>query len=191
MSMRTFLAVPCADAVAPRVCQLMEALGQFSSQVKWVEPENLHLTLKFFGNIDDQDLVQIIRAVQPIIESTAPMFVQFAGAGAFPSVDRPRTLWVGLTAGGEQLSAFQSELDKALARRGYPAERRKFHPHLTVGRVRDGHDQADMGRALRSLSDFEVGESTLDEVELIASQLQYAGPVYTTLARFDLGRTSR
>jgi 2'-5' RNA ligase len=186
MGMRTFLAVPCADAVSARVCQLVSQLGEFSSQVKWVDPENLHLTLKFFGTIGDQEVVEIMRGVQPVVEAWSPIYVQFGGAGAFPALDRPRTLWVGLTAGGESLIDLQKAIDQSLSRRGFPKEGRRFHPHITVGRVRDGASQAKLAAQLATLQDFDVGESTLDEVELVMSKLQPDGPVYTTLARFDM-----
>ena len=184
---RCFLAVELSDELAGPVGQLIHQLAPDGPGVKWVEPENLHLTLKFFGDIDELETYDIAKCVSRAIQGTEPFAIRLRGVGAFPGRDRPRTLWVGVEEGKEQLGALQASVENGLGELGYPREARRFEPHLTVGRVRDKVGQRELVSALRRCQEFDCGRAQIDEVVLFSSQLYRSGPVYTRIATCPLG----
>ncbi|MCA9265411.1 MAG: RNA 2',3'-cyclic phosphodiesterase [Planctomycetales bacterium] len=191
MPTRTFLAVDCAEFLEATVSQLIRRLDAPSGSdpgpaVKWVRPENLHLTLKFFGDIDDEDIVAISRAVPKALVDRDPFPVRLAGVGAFPDVQRARTLWIGFQSGSEELIALQEAIDEQLADIGFRPERRRFHPHLTIGRLRDGRNRDALVRRIEQEQDFSAEPFFVEELVLVASHLKPKGPTYTVLSSFEL-----
>lgn len=184
--MRTFLAVAVSGAVGMEAHNLISDLARTRAKVKWVDPRNLHLTLKFFGDVDDDDVSKICTAVQQAVASQSTFHGQCQGVGAFPHVSRPRTIWVGMGRGNEQMIQLQQALDGAVATLGFPGERRSFHPHLTIGRVRGGRDLDKLSALLRQQADRVLGPLSVSTVTFFASQLHPTGPRYTVLARFAL-----
>ncbi len=183
---RAFLAVEMDDSVCSATGELIEQLAATGAAVNWVPTDHLHLTLKFFGDIEEVQSYEISKAVTRVTKRYRSFPINLAGVGAFPSNERPRTLWVGVTAGQEVLCDFQSALEKSLAELGYPSERRKFQPHLTIGRVRDKAGQSELATALRELQDTELGVSAIRSAILFRSELRRSGPVYSKLATCQL-----
>jgi 2'-5' RNA ligase len=185
--MRTFLAVEVSDAVRLQVSKLISKLASDAVGVKWVAPENLHLTLKFFGDISDDDVAKICTAVGRAVAPLPEFDCQCAGVGAFPRPDRPRTIWVGLGEDDHRLTTLQKTVERSLSKLRYPREKRAFHPHVTIGRVRDSRGMRDLSAALLERAEQSFGMMGVSEVTLFASRLRSSGPVYTVLARFPLG----
>ena len=145
---RTFIAVEISPANRAATEKLIERLQAASADVKWFEPENLPLTLTFLGEVPTQEIPRVCKAVQRGAARAESFALEIVGAGAFPRVQRPRTLWLGTRAGTEPMIALHGQIEKALAGLGFREERRRFHPHLTIGRVRGGGAAAAMGRCV-------------------------------------------
>ncbi|RIK82597.1 MAG: RNA 2',3'-cyclic phosphodiesterase [Planctomycetota bacterium] len=187
--LRTFIAVETPPDVVGRALKLAKRLTRAATaaEVKWVAPENLHWTVKFLGDVDPRDLAEICRALAEAARSVAPFRMEVAGAGAFPNAARPRTLWLGAGAGGECLVSLAEAVDAAMTKIGFRREGRRYEPHLTIGRVRNGGPaQEALGELLAGNAGFEGGSMEVDEVVLFSSELRPEGPIYEALERAEL-----
>ncbi len=186
---RTFVAVDVAEAVRERAAQLIELLRGAGGDVKWVEPHNLHLTLKFLGDVAETEVNSVCQAVARAAAGMPPFLMSVQGAGAFPHIGRPRTIWIGVEEGTEPLQSLQRAVDKALKPLGFPKEQRAFHPHLTLGRIRRGGPELHaLSDRLREQQGFDAGSSMIDEVVVYASYLDRSGPTYQAMSRVALAR---
>ena len=184
---RTFVAVEMDAAVREMAAELSRELASAGADVKWVDAENMHLTLKFLGEVDSREVHEVCRAVESAAASQAPFRLDLCGAGAFPTIHRPRTLWLGCGPGSEPLAALAERIEAELHKLGYPREGRRFHPHLTLGRIRRGKaGLARLAELLAEHADFEAGRSRVDEVVVFSSQLDRGGPTYNPLGRAKL-----
>lgn len=188
---RTFIAVELSPAVVAQAVSLVGQLRPAGADVKWVESQNMHLTLKFLGDVREEDTADVCRVVTKAAADFLPFDIALGGAGAFPNARRPRTLWIGVTQGEKELVSLQTAIERVLAKRGFPKEHRAFHPHLTIGRVREGGPAtAELGQAIQEHADFAAGTSTVREVVVFASYLSSTGPTYEALGRAALGGRS-
>jgi RNA 2',3'-cyclic 3'-phosphodiesterase len=185
---RTFVAVEISQAIRARAGELIAALGGTTADVKWVEPHNLHLTLKFLGEVHEREIVEVCRAVQRGAEQVEPFELEVRGAGAFPTSARPRTVWLGAGEGAEQMVTLHDRVETPLAELGYREEHRRFEPHLTIGRVRGGGSGiAELGKFLQQHAQFAAGLMTVGKVTVFSSTLTPAGPIYEVLGTGPLG----
>jgi len=188
---RTFIAVELSPAVVAQAVSLVEQLRPAGADVKWVESQNMHMTLKFLGDVREEDAADVCRVVTKAAAEFEPFDIAVGGAGAFPNARRPRTLWIGVTQGEKELISLQTAIERVLAKRGFPKEHRAFHPHLTIGRVRDGSPaMVELGQAIQEHADFAAGTSTVRDVVVFASYLSGTGPTYEPLGRAALGGRS-
>jgi 2'-5' RNA ligase len=188
-SIRTFIAVDLSPGVRAKAAQLIRKLSFFDDdvQINWVEPQNMHITLKFLGDVPDYDVPQAIRQVQAAAEGFGEFTIRCGGAGAFPSIDKPRTVWLGLTEGADELEELKDRLDDSLAKMRFPRENRRFAPHVTLGRIRRGGPAlAELTKRLRDNEDAPGGESAVDELVVYSSELTKQGPVYVPMSRVPL-----
>jgi RNA 2',3'-cyclic 3'-phosphodiesterase len=188
-TLRTFLAVELEPSIRARAGELISALQTAETDVKWVEPDNLHLTLKFLDEVPVAEIPAVCRAVAEGAARIEPFELEILGAGAFPNAGRPRTIWLGARDGADRMGDLHRQIEKTLAALGFRKEHRLFKPHLTIGRVRHGG-----GRALSSLGDllwrhaeFPAGRQNVGEVVVFSSDLRREGPVYEALGRAPLG----
>jgi RNA 2',3'-cyclic 3'-phosphodiesterase len=184
---RTFTAVEITDEVLGRLQELIGLLRPVPADVKWVQPDNLHWTLNFLGDVELREISDVCKAVIQATADFEPFEVATFGLGAFPSVHRPRTIWVGIREGREQMIALQDALAGRLAKLGYRPEHRRFEPHLTIGRVRSGRDIADLARLINEHAQFDVGAMYVPEVVVFSSELHSSGATYQPLGRGKLG----
>ncbi len=185
---RTFIAVEAVDGVHVQALQAISRLKPHAANVKWVEPENLHWTLQFLGDITDEEIAEVCRRVKRSVRRVEPFSVIARGVGAFPQLDRPRTLWLGVDEGLDAFCQLQQEIQRSLEDLGFRAERRKFVPHLTLGRVgATSGDQSALVNELKKLSDFDGGAMSIDELVVYASRLSRSGATYVPLAHAQLG----
>ncbi|MEX0936577.1 MAG: RNA 2',3'-cyclic phosphodiesterase [Pirellulales bacterium] len=186
-TLRTFIAVDSAPHIRSRAADLVSRLSLAPDKVRWIEPQNLHWTLKFLGDVDDVAIAEVCRRVQEAVRSLEPFTIEVCGAGAFPRPDRPRTLWLGVRQGQEQMTALQAPIEHALAEMGFHQETRRFVPHLTIGRVtRTSSDGQELGELLAKNADFPAGTMEVDEVVVYSSRLTRDGPEYEPLGRGPL-----
>jgi 2'-5' RNA ligase len=185
---RTFVAATISEPVRLAAEGLVAEFRAAGADVKWVDRANMHLTLKFLGDVDAQEIRAVCRAVEASVADVEPFELQIRGAGAFPNVKRPRTVWLGAGQGADAVSALAERVESALAKLGFRKESRRFHPHLTVGRVRrGGPGVSELAELLREHEDRLIGHTTVSEVTTFSSQLDRSGPTYEALGRAKLG----
>lgn len=187
---RSFIAVELPDDLKLAMFRLQERLKAGSrAPVKWVSPENTHLTLKFLGNIDTVVVDDVRGALREAARGIPAIRLGAGGLGVFPHKNRVQVVWVGLTGELEKLQELQQRIDKELTPLGFPVEKRAFSPHLTIARLRDRATVSDcqnMGRLVEQ-TDFKNNlEFVVKSVSLMKSQLTREGPVYTRLDSVNL-----
>jgi RNA 2',3'-cyclic 3'-phosphodiesterase len=183
---RTFIAVEIPAEVKSRAEQLIARLRVAPAKVKWVAPKHMHWTLKFLGDVDIREVPKICQAVQRAVSPLAPFDIEARGAGAFPGVERPRTIWVGVGEGSEAMVQLHDAIERELVPLGYRKENRRFRPHLTIGRVRQSPEVDELATLIEHNADFESGLSTVYEVVVFASELGRDGPTYEMLGHAEL-----
>ncbi|MEX0642177.1 MAG: RNA 2',3'-cyclic phosphodiesterase [Pirellulales bacterium] len=185
-TIRTFIAIETPPEIHRRIADLMNRLRRADADVKWVAPEQMHWTIKFLGNVDDHEIHEVCRAVEDCVEPFTPFDLTVSGVGAFPTPDRPRTLWIGATNGAEALGILAGSVEKALAQLGYPKEHRRFTAHLTLGRVHTGRNAQALAQLLKENAEFDAGTMGVDEVVVFSSRLEPEGAVHEALGRAPL-----
>jgi 2'-5' RNA ligase len=194
---RCFVAVELDEAARGELSRVLGQLKRSDADVKWVSPNNLHLTLKFLGDVPADDMTRVIAALgQAVAGDTAvpaagAFEFELAGLGAFPSMSNPRVIWVGIDRGRDALASLASRVEAALGPLGFPAEGRGFSPHLTLGRCRSPRNQAELKAAMAALRDYGGPRVRVERVTLFSSDLRPAGPVYTPLAALPLAASSQ
>lgn len=186
---RTFVAFDLSPEVCARGAELIRLLKQADAPVSWVAPHQFHVTLKFLGDVDVLDTVEICAAVSAAVASLPPFDYEVRGAGAFPDPHRPRTIWLGITADGDALQKLYAAVDQCLTNLGFRGDVRRYQPHVTLGRVKgtDPESFARLAALLAEHHDFFGGAGDVAEVVVYASTLERSGPSYQPLARADLG----
>jgi 2'-5' RNA ligase len=183
---RTFLAIDLGEEARARLISLQEELATIATDVNWVEPDNLHLTLLFLGEVQGREVLGICRTAQRAVAKLPVFNMKVEGAGAFPNARRPRTLWVGIGAGAEEVRAVHDAIEAPLLEEGgYRRETRGYVPHVTLGRVK-GEQPDELATALVKHQTWSAGEVTVYEVKVMTSELTRDGPVYTVLGRAKL-----
>jgi 2'-5' RNA ligase len=186
--LRTFIAVDLGRTIRDRLVSLQERLAEIGAQVKWVEIDNLHVTLLFLGEVDERDLPAVCRSVADACMAHAPFVMNVEAVGCFPHPRRPRTLWVGVGAGTQELCALHDALEPPLLDLGcYRREDRRYTPHITVGRVKIDRPSNSLAVALAKHAGWQAGQVSVREILVLSSELTPNGPIYTVLSRAKLG----
>jgi 2'-5' RNA ligase len=184
---RSFLAIEIPGTILKKIEEVQEDLKLSRADVRWVNPEKIHLTLKFFGNIDESRIEPIVKSLEAPIQTTSPFSLRVRGVGAFPHLKNPRVIWMGLVEGREILTYFQKQLEEVLEKIGFDREERSFHPHLTLGRARSSKGKAELVGRMERYSEVEFGDFQVERIVFFKSDLKPAGPVYTPLRELKLG----
>lgn len=180
MGIRSFIAVDCVDGkLLPKFIEVQGRLEATGARMKLVEPENIHLTVKFLGDIEDSQVDEISRVIEGI--SFEPFEFKVEGVGVFPNLRRPTTIWAGITEGVGELVEVVGRVNEGLFRLGFEKDRRRFQPHLTIARIRGGENRDRLVEELVHLEDYEFGIVRVDRVSLKKSVLTRCGPIYSTL----------
>lgn len=186
---RTFIALDLGESVRERLVSLQEALARTGAEVNWVEPENLHITLLFLGEVDEREVADVCRVVAERAQKIAPFSLQIQGAGAFPNLRRPRVIWVGVAGGTQEVVALHDTLEEGLLELGcYRREDRQFTPHVTLGRVKKEENTQPLAALLAKKGVFQAGSTTITSVQVMSSQLTPDGPIYSVLSRARLAQ---
>ncbi len=185
---RTFLALEIPENIRLQIGRIQDRLKKALGGIRWVRPEGMHLTLKFFGDVSVADITTIENTVRIRTDRAASMTFSLGAPGAFPSALRPRVLWLGIEGDTDRLAELQQCIEADLDAAGFPKEKRPFTPHLTLGRVKSpgekifGIDTIMKGMGGPGIHSFHVGE-----LILFKSDLKPTGALYTKLARFPFG----
>jgi 2'-5' RNA ligase len=175
--MRSFIAVKISPEQKQKLTDLIAQLRKTKADVKWVKPENLHVTLKFLGEVDEKLLPAIFEALDKALASSTSFELRLSALGCFPNLRRPRVVWVGIDKGGDELKAMVRMVEDAMAGLGFAREERGFSAHLTVGRVRDTTGIESLTNQLGRVS-FVTDSCMVDEVIFFQSILKPEGPTY-------------
>jgi len=178
---RLFVSMDLPQAIKEAAGIVQKRLRETGADVSWTRPEGMHLTLKFLGDVEKKRLQDIQAALTETGGSFHPITIAREGLGGFPTLDKPREIWLGLKEPSGELIGLQKRMDRALALLGFPQESRDFHPHLTLGRVRSHRDGGALLQALKVLDPVRLGEWRLGEINLMQSALRPGGSVYTKL----------
>ena len=185
--LRTFIAFKPPHAIREHIGALQAHLRLAGSGVRWVKPDNIHLTLTFLGDTDPSLGDAILAAMHAAVAGQRPLELATGGLGGFPSLKRPRVIWQAVTADIERLQAIQARLADELVPCGFPRERRPFRAHLTLGRIR--HPKrwgARTAAVVAKLGDLPPRPFTADSLIWYRSRLDPAGAVYSELERVPL-----
>jgi 2'-5' RNA ligase len=188
---RTFIAIELDESIKESLTKLQERLKGEAPRgsVRWVRQEGIHLTLKFLGDVPADQIGEITRALQKGCQGFAPFSLSCGGLGCFPNLKRPRVVWVGVQEETGTLARLQEAIEENVAPLGYPTEKRKFSPHLTLGRVQRRVGSGDLRRLGDLVGASEIGtlgQMEVRSVNLIRSDLRPSGAVYTRLAEVEL-----
>ena len=183
---RAFIAIDLPESVKSFLGEAQEALKLYGFRVKWVRPQNIHLTLKFLGATATADTDKIAEAMALAAKDCPAVSLAAKGIGVFPNVRRPRVIWAGLNGRLEVLANLQQILDAHLADLGFPRETRAFKSHLTLGRVKGKIASDRIKAAIDELKEFESGSFEINQVILFKSELRPTGAVYTKVHRVTL-----
>ncbi len=184
---RSFLAIELPKTILKKIEEIQGELRSSRADVRWVDPEKIHLTLKFFGNIDDTSIESIVASIEGPVRATAPFTLRIQGIGAFPHVKNPRVIWMGLTDEEGMLLPFQKQLEMELVKVGFETEERPFQPHLTLGRLKSPNGKQTLVGRMEPYRDAAFGQFRVEGVVLFRSDLRPTGPIYTHLKDLKLG----
>ena len=180
--MRVFVGVfPPAEVRLAALQTIRIAARELGDRVRWTRPDNVHLTLKFLGEVEDERLEPLRSALREVCNSRAPFATSLNGYGAFPTARRARVVWAGTGVGSVELSDLAAEVEAALGPLGFGREERAFVPHATLGRVRGRPVRLDLLPAIPGEPGFEV-----TRVEVVRSKLSPGESVYEVLEGFEL-----
>jgi 2'-5' RNA ligase len=183
--MRAFVAVELSPAVHERLVAVKRALARHRAAVRWVRDDNLHLTIKFLGDVAAGPLETLRADLSAVLRDAVPLAATVHGLGVFPDARRPRVVWVGLACAG--LAAVAAAVDAAAARIGVTPETRPFSAHVTLGRVSGPARWTPLGREIATRAAEDFGTCTIDALVGFRSDLRPDGALYTKLWSIPFG----
>lgn len=186
-AIRAFIAADLPASVREALGELQGAMRGSGLQARWTRPQGIHVTLKFLGNVQPEQIPAIRAAMEEAAQGFGPMEARVGDVGAFPNEHRPRVVWVGLEEPTGGLVALHRRLEAALKPLGFEPEGRPFRPHLTLARIKAPGRAGGVVRALEAHRGVEIGKITVDRIVLYQSTLKPTGALYTALEEVALG----
>ncbi len=185
---RVFLAIELPEDIQALIEGIKERLMPVLVGIRWPRQEGIHLTLTFFGDLFEDDVVRISEVIERNLRDIAPMELNVGLPGGFPSLKRSRVLWLGIGGDTQRLAVLQAAIQKDLEECGFPGEKRPFKPHLTLGRVRSrGGVIFGTEEVIEKTGELDVSRFDVRELILFKSELKPGGAIYTKLAGFPFG----
>lgn len=180
---RSFIAFDIdSESVLKRMAEVQTMLTKTGADLKLVEPKNIHMTLRFLGNITPSTVEKIFEEMKKV--QFVPFDVRLHGVGAFPNPRYPRVVWAGITQGADQLRSIFEQLEPKLLGLGFAPDSKGFSPHLTIARVRSGRNRVELAKCLSENENCEFGVIDAKCLKLKRSDLTPRGPIYSTLKEF-------
>jgi len=177
---RSFIAFDIdSKSVLRRLSEAQEKLVDTGANLNLVKPQNIHVTMRFLGNISPTMIDAIHEEMEKV--SFTPFDVELRGIGVFPNIKYLRVVWAGIQKGADELRKVSDQLEPRLQKLGFRPDPKGFSPHLTIARVRTGRNKAELIRCVQELADYEFGLIRADCLRLKRSVLTPKGPIYSTL----------
>ena len=183
-TIRSFLAIELDEELVPKIIDVQKEFKKTNANIKYVPSENMHFTLKFFGNIDMDMVEDIASAVEKVIKNYSSFDLNIKSCGCFPNKNVIKVLWLGLEEGSPIVN-LQKDLDREFKKLGFKKEK-NFISHLTIGRVKSPKNKKDIRNTIEKLEDIEIGQFTVSKICLKKSTLTSQGPIYDNIKVFDL-----
>jgi 2'-5' RNA ligase len=183
---RAFIGIDIDEAVRQKLVATQEQLAATGAQLKLVEPSNIHMTTKFLGEVPGDKINTIADALRKAVAGTTQFNIGVRGIGVFPNLRYIRVVWAGVDRGRDDVIGLQQKIDRELGPLGFRSER-DFVPHLTIARVKTAKGKEKLAVFVKEIGDAEFGVTRVQAVELKQSTLIPKGPIYSTLARIELG----
>ncbi len=152
---------------------------------KWVEPQNYHMTFYFIGEVPEEKIMDIAKAVQEVSQRHKAIKVKYRSLGVFPNLDRARVLWIGIEEGGNKLKALAKDIYHTNRKLSIKSDSKPFYPHVTICRIKE-YDRKKLKTFLKKYENTNFGEDTVDRISIIRSSLTSVGPIYSVLEEFYL-----
>jgi 2'-5' RNA ligase len=183
--MRAFIAIELPQEIKDSLGRLQAKLKTAGADVKWVDPKNIHLTLKFLGEIDEQTKERVSTKLAEICSGRKQFNLSLSSCGAFPNTDSPRVIWAGIEQGDKEIKTIADAIEIQLESIGIPKETREFSSHITLGRTRSSKNRPELAKILSELSSKPLKEQfPASKITLFKSTLTPRGPIYETLQDF-------
>lgn len=186
MNVRLFVAVEISEEIRKKLGGFQDKLKKANADVGWVAPENLHITLKFIGSIDEEKIDEVVRIIKDSVACTKPFDLNYMGVGTFPTEKNPRIIYADAIDPGGILAKIHEKLDNQLVALGVKHEDRQFEAHLTVGRIKTRKNVKKLIEILNSYNGFHFGLEQVTRIVLMKSDLLQKGPIYTKLHIINL-----
>ncbi len=184
-AIRAFLAADPPREVLDEIARIQDRFKKvIKGEIRWVRPEGIHLTLKFFGYISESDIENISLVVKNNTGGVRPFKLNIRKAGVFPGASRPRVLWLGIDGDVSTLIGLQREIDLGLQAYGFKIEERPFKPHLTLARIKEPKGLIGLAKIMEKSEDHAAGSFTVEGLNFFKSELRPQGAIYTKLAYF-------
>lgn len=182
--LRAFLAIDIDEDVKAKIYRIIKEFKGIDANVKYVEMENLHLTLKFFGDIDSEGIDVLSSKISGVLKDFDKFNIKIKGCGAFPNTSRIKVIWLGIDE-DDIVRKLHDELDKEFVKLGFDKDKR-FSTHLTIGRMRSGKNKDKVKSQIEEFDEIDIGEMPVDKIILKKSTLTPQGPIYEDLEVFKL-----
>ncbi|HEC80176.1 MAG: 2'-5' RNA ligase [Candidatus Coatesbacteria bacterium 4484_99] len=184
---RSFIALPLSKTVRQSLLEIIDEVSSICRNAKWVELNNLHITLRFLGNIDVEMVGSISEIITNVSSQFAPFPIEIEGFGAFPHPKRARIIWAGITRGFEEIAELERKVSDELERAGIDRDKRDYHPHITLGRIRYPKSNIALTKKIEESSGRVIGDDTISKMILMESTLTGKGPIYTPIHIAEFG----
>ena len=185
-TIRTFIAIELPANIIDALKNIQDELKDGSNKVAWVKPDNIHLTIRFLGDIEAGKINGITGLLEDAAAKNRSFDISVKGVGGFPTIDNPRVLWVGIEEGNVNLSALYNNIEYALSAIDFAKEERPFKPHLTLGRIKFLKDKKGLKERIERFKDTTLGEYMVDGICLFQSRLTTEGAVHIKLEKIEL-----
>ncbi|MBI5328215.1 MAG: RNA 2',3'-cyclic phosphodiesterase [Deltaproteobacteria bacterium] len=185
-TIRTFIAIELPVRISDELNKVQNELKDGANKVTWVKTGNIHLTVKFLGNIETNRINSIEQILESVVCKGHIFNITIKGIGVFPSMNNPRVIWIGVEENGTNLAQLYNNLEDGLTTLGFEKEERIFKPHLTMGRIKFLKDKKLLKQRLEKNADINLGQFAVDSLCLFESKLTPEGVVYTKLKKAKL-----
>lgn len=184
--MRLFIALELDDEIRAEIFEEIKYLKSHFPKIRWVNPENLHITLKFLGDVEENDIEDICAAIDTVTENREGFSLEVVNLGCFPDMKYPRIVWAGCGEGSAYAADLVKALDDELKDLGFKPENHKYTPHITIGRVKQPSFAKGIETIISDAPRIEFGFLDISNITLFMSELKKTGPVYSPIYKADL-----